>query len=134
MAYFLVAWREINQNGVPAVIPFAAGQVHAMVDATVTRTTLHRRLPWLDIDLCSRATLHQPQQTYRAIRQAGPVVWLPRHRLWAIGRFADVLAALRDDELYRSGDGVVLNSLLNRPLRKTTLPATATSTPSAAGC
>jgi hypothetical protein len=30
-------------------------------------------------------------------------------------------AALRDDELYRSGDGVVLNSLLNRPLRKTTL-------------
>jgi len=38
-----------------------------------------------------------------------------------MGRFADVRAALRDDELYRSGDGVVLNSLLNRPLRKTTL-------------
>ena len=30
------------------------------------------------------------------IRDAGPVVWLPRHRMWAIGRFDDVRAALSD--------------------------------------
>jgi cytochrome P450 len=80
-----------------------------------------RRRPVLDIDLCSRKALMRPHETYRAIRDAGPVVWLPRHRLWAMGRYADVQASLRNDALYRSGEGVLFNPLLNRPLRKTTL-------------
>ena len=41
-------------------------------------------------------TLTSDWQARRRIRDAGPVVWLPRHRMWAIGRFDDVRAALRD--------------------------------------
>jgi len=80
-----------------------------------------KRWPTVDVDLYSRDTLSHPHEAYRAIREAGPVVWLPRNRVWAMGRFADVRAALRNDVLYRSGDGVSLNVVVNRLLRKTTL-------------
>jgi cytochrome P450 len=39
----------------------------------------------------------------------------------AIGRFADVRAALRNDAVFRSGDGVAANPLTNRMARDTTL-------------
>ncbi len=58
---------------------------------------------------------------FAAIRDAGPVVWLPRHRMWALGRFDEVRAALRDDELFTSGHGVAANPMTNVAARKTTL-------------
>jgi cytochrome P450 len=51
----------------------------------------------------------------------GPVVWLARHRMWAMGRYEDVRAALRDDETFLSGDGVAANPVTNALGRKTTL-------------
>jgi cytochrome P450 len=80
----------------------------------------HRR-PTLDVDLCSRISLRNPQQVYRAIRDAGPVVWLPRHRMWAMGRFVDVQTALKDDQRYYSGHGVSFNPLVNALSRTSTL-------------
>jgi cytochrome P450 len=41
--------------------------------------------------------------------------------MWAMGRFDDVRAALRDDELFISGKGVAANPLTNALARKTTL-------------
>jgi hypothetical protein len=45
-------------------------------------TTAAPKAPSLHIDLYSRATLLDPIATYRLIRQAGDVVWLPKHQLW----------------------------------------------------
>jgi hypothetical protein len=46
--------------------------------------------PTLALDLYSDAALADPGATYRAIRDAGPAIWLPRNRLWAEGRYADL--------------------------------------------
>ncbi|MGC1165943.1 MAG: cytochrome P450 [Solirubrobacterales bacterium] len=49
------------------------------------------------------------------------MVWLPRHRMWALGRFDEVRAALHDDKLFVSGHGVAVNPITNVAARKTTL-------------
>jgi cytochrome P450 len=66
------------------------------------------------------AILH-PYPHYRALRALGPVVWLPRHRLYALPRYAECKATLREDGLYVSGHGVAANPLTNRLSRGTTL-------------
>ena len=75
----------------------------------------------MSIDLYSRETLLKPAETYRQIRDAGAVVWLPKHRLWVMGRYRDVRQALSDDETYRSGNGVAANPVTNVLTAGTTL-------------
>jgi len=82
---------------------------------------MDRRHPDVDLDLYSTEVIEDSREAFARIRDAGPVVWLPRHRMWAIGRFDDVRAALRDDELFASGHGVAANPMTNRAARKTTL-------------
>jgi len=77
--------------------------------------------PSLPVNLYADDVLADPRDVFARIREAGPVVWLPRHRMYAIGRFADVRAALRNDTVYRSGAGVAANQLSNRLGRHTTL-------------
>jgi cytochrome P450 len=77
--------------------------------------------PSLDLDLYGAEAIEDSADAFARIRDAGPVVWLPRHRMWAIGRFDDVREALRDDELFVSGHGVAANPLTNLAARKTTL-------------
>jgi cytochrome P450 len=75
----------------------------------------------LDIDLYAKEAIEDSTRAFRQVRDAGQVVRLPRHRMWAMGRFDDVRAALRDDELFTSGHGVAANPLTNLAARKTTL-------------
>lgn len=75
----------------------------------------------LDLDLYGAEAIEDSADTFARIRDAGPVVWLPRHRLWAMGRFDDVREALRDDELFISGHGVAANAITNVAARGTTL-------------
>ena len=70
-------------------------------------------VPTLSLDLYSRAALANPVETYRRIREAGAAVWLPKHRLWVMGRYRDVRQALGDDQTYASGNGVAANPLTN---------------------
>ena len=77
--------------------------------------------PVVDVDLYGRSALIDPQPVYRQIREAGSVVWLPKHKVWAMGRFDDVRAALRDDVNFRSGAGVAVNPVANLLGRKTVL-------------
>jgi cytochrome P450 len=77
--------------------------------------------PAVDVDLYSDAVVEDSAAAFARIREAGPVVWLPRHRMWAMGRFEDVREALRDAGLFRSGHGVAANPLTNLAARKTTL-------------
>ncbi len=79
------------------------------------------RAPSLDLDLYSAEVIEDSAAAFAQIREAGPLVWLPRNRIWAMGRFDDVRAALRDDELFVSGKGVAANPVTNLAARKTTL-------------
>ncbi|WP_422747108.1 cytochrome P450 [Mycobacterium sp. WMMD1722] len=83
-----------------------------------------RRPPHLPVyrpDIYSRSAILDPYPHYRAIRRLGPVVWLARHRLVALPRFAECKATLRDDGTYLSGHGVAANSFTNRLSCGTTL-------------
>jgi cytochrome P450 len=103
------------------------GRKHAYMvgDRPINRLYARRRrervAPSLDFDLYSPEVIEDSSAAFARIRDAGPVVWLPRHRMWALGRFDDVRAALRDDELFVSGHGVAANPLTNVAARKTTL-------------
>lgn len=80
-----------------------------------------RTRPELAVDLYSDAAILDPHPRYRAIRDLAPAVWLPAHGVWALGRFADVRAALRADEVLVSGRGVALNDAVNAHPGRTTL-------------
>ena len=76
--------------------------------------------PAFETDLYTDAAIADPFPLYRAIRDLGPAVWVSAHDMWAIGRYADVRAALLADGVLLSGRGVSANPLLNeRPGRVT---------------
>ena len=69
--------------------------------------------PTLAADLYTDAALADPYPIFRTIRDLDPAVWLSAHNAWAIGRFDDVRAALRADDVLVSGRGVAMNDLVN---------------------
>ena len=77
--------------------------------------------PALATDLYSDAAITDPYPIYRTIRDLGPAVWLSAHDAWAIGRFDDVRAALRADDVLVSGHGVGLNDVVNAEGSRITL-------------
>ena len=72
-------------------------------------------------DIYSCSAIREPYPHYTRLRQLGPVVWLSRQRVYALSRYAECKAVLRDDARFISGDGVALNPLTNRLSRGTTL-------------
>jgi len=77
--------------------------------------------PTLDVDLYGDAAVRDSRTVFARVRETAPVVWLPRHDMFAMGRFADVRAALRNDEVFRSGHGIAANPMGNQLGRETTL-------------
>ena len=61
-----------------------------------------------DLDPFSADFLGNPYAAHQALRDAGPVVWLSRYKIWAMARHAQVSAALNDWQTYCSGRGVGL--------------------------
>ncbi|MCX2714431.1 cytochrome P450 [Mycolicibacterium sp. J2] len=78
-------------------------------------------MPVYRCDIYSRTAILDPYPHYRAMRELGSVVWLARHRLYALPRYRECKATLRDDGLFLSGHGVAANPLTNRLSRGTTL-------------
>src|ERR1700753_3649125 len=72
-------------------------------------------------DIYSTDGIVDPYPHYARLRQLGPVVWLPKHRVYALPRFGECKAVLRDDTTFVSGSGVALNAITNRLSRGTTL-------------
>jgi cytochrome P450 len=56
----------------------------------------------MTVDLFSDEVLDDPWPAYAALRDAGPAVFLERHGVWAVPRYADVFSALRDHETFSS--------------------------------
>lgn len=78
-------------------------------------------IPTVDVDLYAEANLADPYPAYRAIRDAGPICRLGDSDLLAVGRHADLRAALADWEAFSSGSGVALNAPMNAALKGTIL-------------
>jgi cytochrome P450 len=78
-------------------------------------------IPSYDVDLYGDEVLADPYPHYRALRDAGPVVWLPRNELHAIARYKDVRESLRAHQLFSSAQGVAANEPANRGSKGTTI-------------
>lgn len=78
-------------------------------------------IPTSAIDLFSDEALDDPFGHYRALRNAGPVVWLEATGVFVVARFGDVRRVLDDPETFVSGLGVGLNDFVNEGGRGTTL-------------
>jgi cytochrome P450 len=63
-------------------------------------------IPALDIDPFCIAFFDDPYPAHAAMRDAGPVVYLPRYDIYAVARYDDVRAMLMDWDNYRSARGV----------------------------
>lgn len=72
-------------------------------------------------DIYATDAIIDPYPHYARLRDLGPVVWLSKQRAYALPRFAECKAVLRDDDVFISGRGVALNAVANRLSRGTTL-------------
>lgn len=82
---------------------------------------MFREPPHLDIDPYSFAALTDPYPNYRRVRDAAPVVYLPKYNVYALGRFSDVKNALNDWQAFSSARGVAMNDVMNAAIAGGTL-------------
>jgi cytochrome P450 len=66
-------------------------------------------IPALDIDPYCQAFFDDPYPAHAAMRDAGPVVYLPRYNIYAVARYDEVRAVLLDWGSYASARGVGLS-------------------------
>lgn len=67
--------------------------------------------PSYDVDFYSDAFIRDPWPHYVAMRNLGPVVWLPQHGNYALPRYKEVADCLRDPETFCSGRGVAADKV-----------------------
>jgi cytochrome P450 len=67
-------------------------------------------LPTSDVDPFSHEVLEDPLPMHEELREAGPVVHLPRYGVYALARYEEVRAALVDWQDFQSGAGVGLSN------------------------
>ncbi len=61
------------------------------------RTKAPSGVPVYPADIYTTDAIVDPYPHYARLREQGPVVWLSRHRLYALPRYAECKAVLRDD-------------------------------------
>lgn len=71
-------------------------------------TASNADLPTLPLDPFDEEFLADPFAHHGVLRDAGAVVWLPKYQIYAMARFDEVQAALRDHETFCSSRGVGL--------------------------
>src|SRR5499425_3951806 len=62
--------------------------------------------PVSSVDPFADDFLADPYPFHAELREAGPIVWLERYRLWACARYAEVQGGLSDWETFSSAAGV----------------------------
>jgi cytochrome P450 len=70
-----------------------------------------------DIELYTDEALLDPWPRYRELRELGSTVWLERYEMFVHPRFSECRDALRAWQAYSSGQGVMMNDLMNETLR-----------------
>src|ERR1700739_3192182 len=66
-------------------------------------------VPHLDVDPFSMEFFVDPYPTHKALREAGPVVYLDKWNVYAVARYAEVHAVLNDPATFCSSRGVGLS-------------------------
>jgi len=85
-------------------------------------TTLGSTTPTNDTDPFSHDVLENPQPLHTALRDAGPVVYLPKYDIYAFARYEQVHAALVDWQGFQSAAGVGLSNFrFEKPWRPPSL-------------
>jgi cytochrome P450 len=85
-------------------------------------TTLETPCPVSESDPFSAAVLENPLALQTELRDAGPVVYLPRYDVYAVARYEQVHAALTDWQRFQSAAGVGLaNFRTEQPWRPPSL-------------
>jgi len=82
--------------------------------------------PVLDLDPYSEESLLDPYPFHEALREAGPVVWLSKYNVYAVGRHKDVKTVMNDYDRFSSVAGIGLVDRRQPGLEKfrTTSPMT----------
>jgi cytochrome P450 len=78
-----------------------------------TEVVMGADAPTSDLDLWSSEVLLDPWEHFREIRNTAPVVYLEQYNHYAVGRYTDVRAVLRDWQTFTSADGIGFNDLMN---------------------
>ena len=82
----------------------------------------HPSIPVLDLDPFDEDILRDPFDYYTALREAGPVVFIPSCSVLAVGRHEEVRMAFSDHRRFVSSRGVGLNDFqLEEPWRQPSL-------------
>jgi cytochrome P450 len=71
---------------------------------------LQLTIPSLEGDPFSPEVLAKPYDFHQALRELGPIVWLPAYGIFAIGRYAEVREVLMDWRTFCSSAGVGLTN------------------------
>lgn len=79
------------------------------------------QIPVDDVDLYRDEARINPYPVYQRLRDAGPVVHLTRHDLYALSRYDDVRTALMDWETFSSARSVFVDPTMNAQLEGITL-------------
>lgn len=75
-------------------------------------------IPVLDVDPYAEDTLRDPLPYYAALRDAGPLVYIPRYNVLAVGRYDETRQTFSDHENFVSSRGIGLNDFkLEKPWR-----------------
>lgn len=72
-------------------------------------------VPVLDVDPFSEELLRDPYDYHARLREAGPVVWIPRYGIYVTGRHEQVRAIFADHESFISSAGVGLANFNKEP-------------------
>lgn len=91
------------------------------IDAAAVDTPPPADCPTSDHDIYAEDNLFDPHAGYGALRALGGVVWMRRHGLYALPRYATTRAALDDWRNFSSASGVMLNDTMNGFMRGTLL-------------
>jgi cytochrome P450 len=71
-----------------------------------------------ELDFYGQPAVDTPHLAYRELLDAGLVVWLPRHKMLAVARFAPLRAMLKADKKFVSSQGVTRNPIFNWGAKK----------------
>jgi cytochrome P450 len=82
---------------------------------TDTVTAAPAGVPVLDLDPFSNELLADPYPYHAQLREAGPVVWIPKYGFYVTGRHEQVHQVLNDHEAYISSAGVGLANFNKEP-------------------
>jgi cytochrome P450 len=82
-----------------------------MEEGTMTEiATTPQDVPVITADPFLPENLMQPHALHEQLREAGPVVYLERYHIWAMARYEQVNAALKDWETFSSASGAGLSN------------------------